>query len=1116
MRPVKLHWLFLAVLLPGIVALVVLMGDSYLREEANLQENALQTARALRQVVDEQIIGKQKVLQGFATGNDAFDRRDYTALRRQSMQLLAETDFADALVVTDVNGKQYLNTLIPEGQPLPTTKNMVRVYRIFGTRSPYISDVVVGTVAKRNLITIDVPVIREGQVLFDLNLVLFPERLGRILNAQQLPDGWVASIYDATGHIAARSHDGTRVVGQPVPPVLMERLHGPAEGRVHGMSLDGVDVFGAYSRSALTGYSVAIAVPASILQRELLRNLALSALIVAVMTVASLLLARRFGGQLQTALRGLVAAVDSAADGDSEGIVLSEGPAEIRHLSAQFERMLQARNRADGVIRGERQRLYDILETLPAFVVLRTSDYKVVFANAIYRKRFGEGNEDNCAALFGRGGIPNVGEEGGEWEWVGPDQRIYAIHNRPIVGPDGTPLVLKMGIDITERRIAEAARRESEESLRIALTFSPNAIVLVNQQARFIFANRQAELCFGYNQQEWLAMDVADLFPPFEVEHVMVRFRRNAAGSHEFFEAVARHKDGRLIDVEINGVLLPDGRVLGEVIDISARKAAEKQIRQLSMAVEQSIESVVITDLDTRIEYVNEAFVRSSGYRRDEVLGQTPALLKSGQTPRATYDALWAALNAGRPWRGEFINRRKSGDVYIENTTIVPIREQDGQITHYLEIKEDVTERRRIEDELERYRNHLESVVEERTAALSIAKEAAEAANRAKSTFLTTMSHELRTPLNAIMGMTAMALHRATDPRQIEQLSKARQASQHLLALINDILDISRIEADRLSLDRVDFRLQGVFDNLRTLMEGAAEQKGLALVIDVAPELARMPLRGDPLRLGQILVNLVGNALKFTPAGRIGVSAQVAAESAADVLLRFEVRDSGIGIAAEDQLRLFATFEQVDGSMTRKYGGSGLGLAISRQLARMMGGDMGVASEIDVGSTFWFTVRLPRGDKRAIRPWGRVTVEAEARLRECFSGARVLLVEDDLVNQEVVKALIEEAGLVVDVAGNGAEALAMALRQPYALILMDMQMPVMNGIEAAEHMRTLAGYATTPIIALTANAFEDDRRACLAAGMDDFITKPVEPARLLGSLLQWLEQAEEGRKSVDS
>jgi PAS domain S-box-containing protein len=1115
MRPVKLHWLFLAVLLPGAVALVVLMADSYLREEANLQENALQTARALRQVVDEQILGKQKVLQGFAM-HSAFDRRDYAALRQQAMQLLAETDFADALVVTDESGKQYLNTLIPEGQPLPTTRNMVRVRQIYGTRSPYISDVVIGTVAKRHLITVDVPVIRNGQVLFDLSQVLFPERLGRILNAQHLPEGWLASIYDATGHIVARSRDGARVVGQPVPPALMERLHGPAEGRVHGMSLEGEDVFGAYSRSALTGYSVAIAVPASILQRELLRNLALSALIVAVMTAASLLLARRFGGQLQTALRGLVAAVDSAADGHTGGIVPPEGPAEIRHLSVQFERMLQARNKADGVIRGERQRLYDILETLPAFVVLRTPDFKVVFANAIYRQRFGGAHGDNCAALFGSHAARHLGEAGCEWEWVGPDQRIYAIHDRAVVGSDGTSLVLKMGIDITERRAAEAARRDSEESLRIALTFSPNAIVMANQQARFIFANRQAELCFGYSQQEWLAMDVAELFPPFEVDRVMVRFRRNAAGSHEFFEAVARHKNGRLIDVEINGVLLPDGRVLGEIIDISARKAAEKQIRQLSMAVEQSIESVVITDLDARIEYVNEAFVRSSGYSRAEVLGQTPALLKSGQTPRATYDALWAKLDAGQPWRGEFINRRKNGAVYVENTIIAPIRERDGQITHYLAVKEDVTEKRRIEGELEGYRYHLESVVEERTAALSVAKEAAEAANRAKSTFLTTMSHELRTPMNAIMGMTAMALHRATDPRQIEQLSKARQASQHLLALINDILDISRIEADRLSLDQIDFRLQGVLDNLRTLMEGAAEQKGLALVIDVAPELARMPLRGDPLRLGQILVNLVGNALKFTPAGQIGVSVQVGAESAADVLLRFDVTDSGIGIAAADQLRLFAAFEQGDGSMTRKYGGSGLGLAISRQLARMMGGDMGVTSEIDVGSTFWFTVRLPKGDERAIRPWGRATVGVGGRLRERFGGVRVLLVEDDLVNQEVVKALVEEAGLAVDVAGNGAEALAMAQRQPYALILMDMQMPVMNGIEAAGHLREMAGYTDTPIIALTANAFEEDRRACLAAGMDDFITKPVEPARLLESLLQWLEQAAEERKFADS
>ena len=1108
MRPVKLHWLFLVVLLPGVLALVLLLIDSYQRERTNLQQNTLQTARALLQVVDQEIIGKQKVLQGFALSAGAIDIRDYAALRRQAVQLLQETDFADAVVLTDLSGQQYLNTLIPDGQPLPRTRNMVRVRRVFETRQPYISDVVIGTVAKRHLITIDVPVIRNGEVLFDLNLVLFPERLGRIFKTQHLPEGWLASIYDSTGHFATRTQSPEAVIGQAVPPILMERLVGPAEGLMEGLTQEGAKVFGAYSRSELTHYSVAVGVPASILQWELMTNLALSTLIVAGVILASLLLARRFGSQVQMALRGLLSAVDSVAAGQTAIALPSEGPAEVRQLSAQFDHMLKARQNADFAIRAERQRLYDILETLPAFVVLRTLDFQVIFANAIYRERFGDGHGDNCAELFSGRGARLAAEngEGHEWEWVGPDRRIYSIHDRQIVGPDGVPLILKLGIDITARRQAEAAQRESEESLRIALTFSPNAIVVVRPDARFTFANRQAELILGYDQDEWLAMGVADIFAPFEVDRVMTHFERNVGGSHEFFEAMARHKNGRLIDVEINGVLLPTGEVLGEIIDISERKAAEEQIRKLSMAVEQSIESVVITDLDSRVEYVNEAFVRISGYSREEVIGQTAQLLKSGQTPRETYDALWVALEAGRPWRGEFINRRKNGEIYFENTVIVPIRQPGGRISNYVAIKEDVTEKRQIEVELERYRHHLESVVEERTAALSVAKEAAEAASRAKSTFLATMSHELRTPMNAIMGMTAMALRRATDPRQIEQLSKARQASQHLLALINDILDISRIEAERLSLDQLDFRLQGVVDNLRTLMGDSVAQRGLALVIEVAPELAQMPLRGDPLRLGQILLNLVGNALKFTPSGQIGVTARVEAETANDVVLRFEVRDSGIGIAAEDQRRLFATFEQVDGSMTRKYGGSGLGLAISKRLARMMGGDMGVMSEIDVGSTFWFTARLPKGSDYAIRPPALATPDVEEALRSRFSGVRLLLAEDDLVNQEVVKALIEESGIEVDVAGNGAQAVEMAGQTPYRLILMDMQMPVMGGIEAARAIRQLAAYADTPILALTANAFEDDRRACLAAGMNDFITKPTEPGRLLASLLHWLSQ----------
>ncbi len=627
-----------------------------------------------------------------------------------------------------------------------------------------------------------------------------------------------------------------------------------------------------------------------------------------------------------------------------------------------------------------------------------------------------------------------------------------------------------------------------------------------------VYWNHASSLLYGYAPAEALGQSLYDLIIPEPMRDEvrqgvrwMFENRTGVPAGHLTLHA----KDGKPVEVWSSHTVietLDQGPVMF-CLDISLAEQIraeaalqESELRQ-RLILESLGEGVFGTDTDGNCTFMNPAALATLGFSEDEIIGQNQHILfhhhhAGGQHYPREDCPVYQTARDGRTRRVDEWFWRKNGEGFPVRLTVTAVW-RDGLLAGTVSAFSDISESVRITRELETYRDQLEAKVRLRTAELEEARNAAESASRAKSTFLANMSHEIRTPMNAVLGMTHLLRRDNPTPRQQERLAKIDGAAQHLLSVINDILDISKIEAGKLTLESAPIDLEVLLAHLDAVLGDRIRDKGLSFNIDAPP--FPSGLLGDPTRISQCLINYVGNALKFTEHGHITVRARIVGQQAAQAIARFEVEDSGIGIAPEAVGGLFNLFQQADNSTTRKYGGTGLGLAITRRLVDMMGGKTGVESEPGHGCRFWFTVRLDKmGDVSGL------TAAPPETATGSLTGHTVLVVEDEPINREIAIELLQDFGLITDIAVTGREALERVRRQNFDLILMDMQMPEMDGIEATVAIRQLPGGRQIPIIAMTANAFNEDRDRCLAAGMNDFIAKPFEPDALIEKLRQYL------------
>ncbi|WP_374632239.1 PAS domain-containing protein [Ferrovibrio sp.] len=783
-------------------------------------------------------------------------------------------------------------------------------------------------------------------------------------------------------------------------------------------------------------------------------------------------------------------------------------------LTVMFD--ISDQKRAQREIEKARRLLQTVLDELPIAVSLKDEHLRFVMVNRL----FAEFAEAPPSRLLGRRMEELTGEaisdrtnqqdqqllqRGTATGFVDIErlrpatgERQYLLYNKvPIRGEDGRiSQILTVTLDITRQKRAERATEESRRLLRQVLDGLPIIVSVKDRDLRYRLVNRHFSRVHNMPVEAALGRTAEELFQAVPSKLALERDQavlRNGEASG-FHEMTFPDAEGNLGVWQQNKLPLhgPEGEVeaiLSLAYDVTAQKQAEKLIEQSRRTLQTVLDALPVAihlkDMERRYLLVNRYFAEVVvGGVPEEMLGKRADAVFGQRHRGFLHDYEEQVLATGRETGFvEVQHPDASGTPRAWLYNKLPIKDRDDSIRQVLTVALDITHLKEVEAEL------------------VAARDQAEQAARAKAEFLAVMSHEIRTPMNGVLGMTRLLLRTALSREQRDQVETILESGRALLGILDNILDFSKLEAGRVEIEQIDFSLPELVDSvLSMLAPRAAEKPGLLLRAEIDGRLAAWH-RGDPTRLRQVLLNLVGNALKFTERGAVQVEAALLDEAAAMQRLRVSVRDTGIGISHEQQARLFDAFAQADSSITRRYGGTGLGLSICKRLIDGMGGRIGVDSEAGQGACFWFELDLPLGGSPRMAA-GDAAVDAAGLLPPL----RLLLVEDNAVNQRVAAGLLRQDGHGVTIASDGFEALALAGRENFDAILMDMQMPGMDGLEATRRIRALGGrLASLPIIAMTANIQPEDVAACRAAGMDDHVGKPFDPAQLYRCLHRHLQ-----------